>query len=83
MKQLTQEDIDKQHSALGDSISLINSIIDGTSTHDLSDEDKRKTVERNVKHLEIMVTKDYWGERSLDASHATIAKGNLYLAGQQ
>jgi hypothetical protein len=81
MKQLTQEDIDKQHSALGDSITLIDSIIDGTLQYDMSDEDKRKTVERNVKHLEIMVAKDYWGERSLEASNATIIKGNQYLAG--
>jgi hypothetical protein len=57
---LTAEEINQKFKASGDSVSLINGIIDGTQMTDETVDEKRDCVNRNVSHLKIQVGKDYY-----------------------
>jgi hypothetical protein len=59
-KILTAEEINQKFKASGDSVSLINGIIDGTQMTDETLDEKRDCVNRNVGHLKIQVGKDYY-----------------------
>ena len=74
----TAEEIAQDYKAMGDSVDLINGIIDGSKMADESEEDKKDTVKRNVEHLEIMVAKDYWTNEDITAVNAAISAGNNY-----
>ena len=76
----TAEDIAQDYTAMGHSVDLINGIIDGTKMADESAEDRQGAVDRNVEHLELMVTKDYWTSEDMTAVNAAIASGKAYTA---
>jgi hypothetical protein len=75
----TAEEIAQDYKAMGDSVQLINGIIDGSQMADESAEDKKDCVKRNVEHLEIMVAKDYWTNEDMTAVNAAITAGKNYL----
>ena len=75
----TAEAIAQDYKAMGDSVQLINGIIDGSQMANESAEDKKDTVSRNVEHLEIMVAKDYWTNEDMTAVNAAITAGKNYL----
>jgi hypothetical protein len=69
----------KSISAAFDSVNLINKLITETA-----DDKKKSNVERNVKHLELMLTKEFFTE-ALTAEQKTeidtcVAAGNAYVA---
>jgi len=74
----TAEEIAQDYKAMGDSVELINGVIDGSKMADETEEDKKDTVKRNVEHLEIMVAKDYWTNEDMTAVNAAISAGNNY-----
>ena len=76
----TAEDIAQDYTAMGHSVDLINGIIDGTKMADESAEDRQSAVDRNVEHLELMVTKDYWTSEDMTAVNAAITAGKAYTA---
>jgi hypothetical protein len=76
---LTAEEIAKHYSAMGDSVNLINGIIDGTEMADSEQEDKNDCVDRNVRHLEIMVAKDFWTSEDMTDVNSAISAGKTYL----
>ena len=76
----TAEEIAQDFTAMGHSVDLINGIIDGSRMSDESAEEKNDCVDRNVKHLEIMVAKDYWTDESMTASNSAITAGKAYTA---
>ena len=78
--EITAEEIAQHYSAMGDSVNLINGIIDGSMMADDTQEDKNDCVDRNVRHLEIMVAKDFWTDEDMTASNAAISAGKEYLA---
>jgi len=78
--EITAEEIAKHYSAMGDSVTLINGIIDGSKMADDTQEEKNDCVDRNVRHLEIMVAKDFWTNEDMTASNAAISAGKNYLA---
>jgi len=78
--EITAEEIAQHYSAMGDSVDLINGIIDGSMMADDTQEDKNDCVDRNVRHLEIMVAKDFWTTEDMTASNAAITAGKNYLA---
>jgi hypothetical protein len=43
-------------------------------------EDKQDCVDRNVRHLEIMLAKDFWTNQDMTAANAAIVAGNAYTA---
>ena len=76
----TAEDILQDYTAMGHSVELINSIIDGSKMEDESATEKQDCVDRNVEHLEIMVAKDFWTTENMTAVNAAITAGNSYTA---
>ena len=76
----TAEEIAQDFTAMGHSVDLINGIIDGSKMIDDTQEEKNDCVDRNVKHLEIMVAKDYWTDESMTASNSAITAGKAYTA---
>jgi len=76
----TTEEIAQDYTAMGHSVDLINAIIAGTAMADEEAEDKQDCVDRNVAHLEIMVTKDYWTDEDMTAVNSAITAGQGYTA---
>tara|TARA_E500000331_G_scaffold117583_1_gene114793 strand:+ start:447 stop:698 length:252 start_codon:yes stop_codon:yes gene_type:complete len=76
----TAEEIAQDYTAMGHSVDLINGIIDGTKMADESAEDRQSAVDRNVEHLELMVTKDYWTSEDMTAVNAAITAGKAHTA---
>ena len=73
---LTTEEIDKHYSAATDSMNVINLLLDKTE-HTTEEIDM---IKNNVKHLEIMVPKDFWGSRDLEGFKDVIIRGNDFLS---
>jgi hypothetical protein len=76
----TIEQIAQHFTAMGHSVSLINDIIAGDAMADDTAQDKEDCVDRNVRHLEIMVAKDYWTDEDMTEVNAAIVAGNAYTA---
>jgi len=64
----TTEEIAQMYSAALDSVSVLNN---GQTVHD--DEQWADIVARNVRHLQIMVKKDFWTDEDLTPFHDAIA----------
>lgn len=58
MEELTQEQIEKQVSAAFDSVNLINEL----QAKESNTEEEVSTISRNVKHLNIMMTKAWFNK---------------------
>ena len=77
--EITAEEIARHYSAMGDSVDLINGIIDGSKMADDTQEDKNDCVDRNVRHLEIMVAKDFWTTEDMSSANSAITSGKAYI----
>ena len=76
----TAEEIAQDFTAMGHSVTLINGVIDGSKMDDESAEERQACVDRNVKHLEIMVAKDYWTDEDMTAVDSAIVAGKEHTA---
>ena len=76
----TAEQIVQHYTAMGHSVDLINAVIDETQMEDESADEKNDCVSRNVEHLELMLTRDYWTGEDMTAVDAAIVAGNAYNA---
>ena len=76
----TAEEIAQDYTAMGHSVDLINGIIDGSKMADEEAAERQNAVDRNVKHLELMVAKDYWTDEDMTEVNAAIASGKAYTA---
>ena len=65
----TAEEIAQHYTAMGHSVDLINA----GQPEGMPDADWADTVSRNVKHLELMVAKDFWTTEDMTAVNAAIA----------
>ena len=72
---------------MGHSVNLINRIISGEALSNENppgghhtQEERNDTVERNVRHLEIMIARDFWTNEDMTAVNAAITAGNGYTA---
>ena len=69
---LTEEEQIAQHySAMLDSVNLIDEMR-ANPPEDMTDEEIKNCIDRNVEHLEIMVAKDYWTDENMTAVNAAI-----------
>jgi len=66
--EITAEQIAQHYKAMGDSVDLINA----GQPEDMSDEDWADCLSRNVKHLKIMVAKDFWTDEDMTAVNAIL-----------
>ena len=76
----TVEQIEQHYIAMGHSVDLINGIIDETKMTDDTQEEKDDCVDRNVRHLELMVAKDYWTNEDMTAVNKAITDGKAHIA---
>jgi len=72
----TPEEIAGHYRAAIHSVDLIN----GDKAEDLDDQEWSKMLDRNVRHLQIMVTKDYWTTEDLTPLTDAIATGTAKIA---
>ena len=75
----TAEQIVQHYTAMGHSVDLINGIIAGTQYVDESADEKNACVDRNVEHLELMLTRDYWTSEDMTDVDAAIVAGKAWL----
>ena len=64
------------YSAALDSVNLINQLVAVSSL----DDEQKDTVDRNVRHLEIMVAKTFWTSEDLGPLNASITAGKAKIA---
>jgi hypothetical protein len=76
----TAAEILQHYTAMGHSVDLIHGVIDDTKYVNESADEKNACVDRNVEHLEIMLTRDYWTDEDMTAVDAAIVAGNAYNA---
>ena len=76
----TAEQIVQHYIAMGHSVDLIDGVIDGTKMVAEGADEKNDCVSRNVEHLEIMLTRDYWTDEDMTAVDAAIVSGKAYNA---
>jgi hypothetical protein len=76
----TAAQIAQHYTAMGHSVDLINAVIAGTQMVDEGADEKNACVDRNVEHLELMLTRDYWTSEDMTAVDAAIVAGNAYDA---
>jgi len=72
METLTTEQIAQNYSASLDSVAVITELM----ALDTRDAEQTDAVARNVEHLELMVTKDYWTTEDLAPLNAAITAGS-------
>ena len=72
----TAAQIAQHYTAMGHSVDLINEVI---ATGD-TDTESKDAISRNVEHLELMLTRDYWTSEDMTAVNAAIVAGNAYNA---
>ncbi len=65
----TPEEIARHYSAMLDSVALINALAP------TQDAEKLDTLARNVRHLEIMLERDWWAGHDLAPINAAITAG--------
>ena len=76
----TEAGILQHYTAMGHSVDLINAVIDETQMADESADEKNACVSRNVEHLELMLTRDYWTSEDMTAVNTAIVAGKAYNA---
>jgi hypothetical protein len=76
----TAEQITQHYTAMGHSVDLIDAVIAGTQMVNESAAEKNDCVSRNVEHLELMLTRDYWTSEDMTAVDAAIVAGKAYNA---
>jgi hypothetical protein len=72
--EISVEQIEENYVAMQDSVYMINADI----LKILKDERKDR-INRNIEHLELMLSKEYWTDEDMTAVHAAIAAGKEYL----
>ena len=76
----TAAEILQHYTAMGHSVDLIDAVIAGTQMVNESAAEKNDCVSRNVEHLELMLTRDYWTSEDMTAVDAAIVAGKAYNA---
>ena len=76
----TKEEIAQDYTAMGHSVELINAVVGGTAMIVDTAEEKQDCVDRNVAHLELMKTKDYWTSEDMTEVDKAITAGKGYTA---
>lgn len=72
----TAEEVQAHYDAALDSVNLIN----GDRPEDISDAEWSETLDNNVRHLEIMVEKDFWNGQVLTPLRDAITAGKSAIS---
>jgi len=69
MEKPSNEEVARHYSAMMDSVNLINSLVPTTVQRDLD------TLDRNVRHLELMLERNWWDGYDLAPINTAIVTG--------
>ena len=72
----TEAEIAQHYSACMDSVNLINAVIAAPDDYS-SDE---TVLERNVGHLELMISRDFWTTEDMTPLNSAVTAGNAAMA---
>tara|TARA_R100001440_G_scaffold24100_1_gene39142 strand:- start:33 stop:278 length:246 start_codon:yes stop_codon:yes gene_type:complete len=75
----TSEQIAEHYDAMGKSVELINDIVAGNQD-DKDAEERQDIVDRNVRHLELTIARDFWTDENMTAVNSAITSGKGYTA---
>ena len=73
----TEAEIAQHYSACMDSVNLINAVI--AAPDDYTDDPT--VLQRNVDHVEVMVTQSYWTSEDMAPLNAAVTAGKAAIAG--
>lgn len=76
MEEITAEQIAQHYKAMGDSVDLLNA----GQPEGMDDAEWADCVDRNVRHLEIMVAKDFWTDEDMTAVNAAIEANQMAVS---
>ena len=92
MANRTDAELAQDYSSMGDSVELINCVINSTKvggdgpfkdhlryTEFETDDEKIVGVARNAASLELMIAKDDWGSEDMTAINAAISAANTFV----
>ena len=71
----TEEEIAKHYSACMDSVNLINAVIAAPDDY----VDDPTVLQRNVEHLEVMVSYEHWTTEDMSPLNTAITEGNAVI----
>jgi hypothetical protein len=76
------EQVAQDLSAMGDSVGVIDSMIENGLSEGQTQEEANDEVDRNVRHLEIMLAKDYIQNSGSELAtfQVAVTDGNAYIA---
>lgn len=77
MDEKTEEEIAQDYKAMGDSVDLINQLIAEKPADD--DDECNDCIRRNVDHLALMLTRDYWTDEDMTDAKLAVKSGEAYL----
>lgn len=78
MEQITNEQIKSNYDGMLSSVDLINQYLALCPDY-LDPLQHQSAIDRNVRHLEIMKTKDYWTNQDMTSVDKAIADGKAFL----
>ena len=73
MDEITAEQIAQHYTAMGHSVDLLNA----GQPEGMDDAEWADCVDRNVRHLQLMVAKDFWTNEDMTAANAAIAANEV------
>ena len=73
----TEEEIAQHYSACMDSVNLINAVIAAPDEYT----NDPTVLQRNVDHVEVMVTQSYWTSEDMAPLNAAVTAGKAAIAG--
>jgi len=74
-----EQKIEQHYNAMLDSVMVISAIINGSEMTEADQEDKIDAVDRNVRHLQIMLERDFWTTEDMTPVNAAVAAGTAYI----
>ena len=79
MENQTPEQIAQHYIAMISSVDLINAVVTGSQMQGDTEAQRKDCVDRNVRHLEMMLTQKFWTTEDMTAVTQAIQSGNAYL----
>ena len=73
--EITTEEIAHHFYAMGHSVSLINNYLDN-APEDMEPQEVEDSIGRNARHLEHMLTKDFWTTEDMTEVEAAITRAD-------